>query len=144
MCFNAQAMHLNVWNAMFLHVCCERDTHPESLSGSDVQKFFTEEYYQIGTGNPVSLTGLEAQLVEMSKDPRALFGLCKATVASPPLVVYDDAVETQLEEVIRNHCSREVVRRRPHYIQSSTTTGVSRGRKWLLTLLACATAHGSR
>jgi hypothetical protein len=87
-----------------------------------VQKFFTEEYYQIGTGKPVSLTDLEAQLVEMSKDPRVLFGLCKVTVASPPLVIYDSAVETQLEEVIRNHCSREVVRSRPRHIQSSSTT----------------------
>ena len=95
---------------MFLHVCCERDTHPQALSGSAVQKFFTEDYYQIGTEKAVTLTGLEAQLVEMAKDPRVLFGLCKLTVSSPPLVVFDQTVEIQLEEVIRSHCSREVVR----------------------------------
>ena len=52
----------------------------------------------------------------MSKDPRVLFGLCKVTVASPPLVVYDDAVDSQLEEVIRSHCSREVVRARARVV----------------------------
>ena len=101
---------------MFLHVCCERDTHLESLSGGHVQKFFAEEHYQIGTDKLVSLAGLEARLVEMAKDPRVLFGLCKLTVASPPLVIFDETVETQLEEVIRNHCSREVVRSRPHHV----------------------------
>lgn len=109
-------MHLNVWNAMFVHVCCERDTHLESLSGGEVQKFFSEEYYQIGpTDRPVSLSGLEARLVEMAKDPRVLFGLCKLTVSSPPLVIFDQDVETQLEEVIRNHCSREVVSMQPYH-----------------------------
>lgn len=96
---------------MFLHVCCERDTHPESLNGGAVRQFFAEDYYQIGTDKPVSLAGLEARLVEMAKDPRVLFGLCKMTVASPPLVVFDLGVEEQLEEVIRSHCSREVVSR---------------------------------
>ena len=102
---------------MFLHVCCERDTHPESLNGGAVRQFFAEDYYQIGTDKPVSLAGLEARLVEMAKDPRVLFGLCKMTVASPPLVVFDLGVEEQLEEVIRSHCSREVVSR--HLRQST-------------------------
>ena len=109
-------MHLNLWNAMFLHVCCERDTHPEALNGGAVRQFFAEDYYQIGTDKPVSLVGLEARLVETVKDPRVLFGLCKMTVASPPLVIYDLGVEQQLEEVIRNHCSREVVRNSPRPI----------------------------
>jgi hypothetical protein len=111
---------------MFLHVCCERDTHPESLNGGAVRQFFAEDYYQIGTDKPVSLAGLEARLVEMAKDPRVLFGLCKMTVASPPLVVFDLGVEEQLEEVIRSHCSREVVSRvgisaNPLSIQAAVT-----------------------
>ena len=94
---------------MFMHVCIERGQHPESLVRTELRSFFVEEFYQAGQGEkPVSLAGLEDRLVEMTKDPRVLFGLCKLGVTSPALVIFSRDVENQLEEVIRHHCSREV------------------------------------
>jgi|EP01047_Picozoa_sp_COSAG01_P035041 hypothetical protein len=102
-------MHLNLWNAMFMHVCVERGQHPEVLQGNELRRFFVEDFYQTGGGeSPVSLASLEDRLVEMTKDPRVLFGLCKLGVSSPALVVFTRDIEEQLDEVIRHHCSREV------------------------------------
>ena len=111
-----KATHLNLWNAMFLHVCTEQQQHPSTLCNSSgkpdaaaLRRFFAEDTYQIGTAKPVTLAGLEARLFDKTKDPRVLFGLCKLTVSSPPLVVFSaEAVDNELDEVVRSHCVREV------------------------------------
>jgi len=104
-----KAMHLNLWNAMYIHVCAVRRGHPETMRDNDLRKFFTEEYYQVGVGEkPASLATLEERLVDMSKDPRVLFGLCKLTISSPALVLFSAEVDSELEEVVRHHCSSEV------------------------------------
>lgn len=63
---------------------------------------------QIGGEKPATLCSLEQRLVDTCKDPRVIFGLFKLAVSSPCLVIFSGDVDRELEQVVRQHCSREV------------------------------------
>ena len=65
------------------------------------------EAYRVA-GTEVTLADLEHKIIDTTKDPRVVFGLCKQTVSSPPLVVFSENVNRQLGDVIMYHCRHEV------------------------------------
>ena len=102
-----KASHLNIWNAMFIHVCAEHGTSLEGMNSDQRMKHFAEDAYRVG-GETLSLLDIEEKLVQTTQDPRVLFGLSKQTMASPPLAVYTENVDRQIIDVIRYHCKHEV------------------------------------